>query len=239
MIIQHTYTYITYINDYRYNISSNRTKLLLRQCSSSCPISVRWKPKVLTSALWALSFVIHASMASTVGILPYELTTSMLKRIVPPETGHSQLLNTVSCFLSERLQREDVGWWFCLIPSSTDRQQSAKGSRSGRRKRSVCTEMENQRRWQTSSAPADCRSQATICYDSRYANSPGRGCLNTPVSFFADILKTTARSAAVFGTPVHASFPHILQKFQTQATQGQVTRSRQVTSPRKKFEFSS
>ena len=40
----------------------------------------------------------------------------------------------------------------------------------------------------------------------------------------------------VFGTPVHTSFLHTLWKFQTQVTQGQVTRSRQVASPQKKFE---
>ena len=38
--------------------------------------------------------------------------------------------------------------------------------------------------------------------------------------------------AVVFGMPVHTSFPH-MWKFQTQVTQGQVTRSRQVTSPQK------
>ena len=31
-----------------------------------------------------------------------------------------------------------------------------------------------------------------------------------PLRFFADISKTAARSAAVFGTPVRASFPHML-----------------------------
>ena len=40
--------------------------------------------------------------------------------------------------------------------------------------------------------------------------------------------------AAVCGTPVFTSFPHIW-KFQTQVTQGQVTRSGQVTSPQKKI----
>ena len=35
----------------------------------------------------------------------------------------------------------------------------------------------------------------------------------------------------IFGTPVHASRSHVVWKFQTQVTQGQVTRSRQVTSP--------
>ena len=47
-------------------------------------------------------------------------------------------------------------------------------------------------------------------------------------------LTKAPQSAAVFGTPVHASFPHMLWKFQTQVALGQVTRSRQVTSPQKK-----
>ena len=68
---------------------------------------------------------------------------------------------------------------------------------------------------------------------------PVGGCLNTPIRFFVNNLKTAARSAAVFGTPYHASFSHMLLKFQTQVTQGQVIRSRQVTSPHKKFECSS
>ena len=40
--------------------------------------------------------------------------------------------------------------------------------------------------------------------------------------------------SVIFDTPSHKSFPHMLWKFQTQATQGQVTRSRQVTSHQKK-----
>ena len=51
--------------------------------------------------------------------------------------------------------------------------------------------------------------------------------------FFADSEKTAARSAAIFGTPYPTSFPHILQKFQTQVMSGQVTRPGQVTSPLK------
>ena len=34
--------------------------------------------------------------------------------------------------------------------------------------------------------------------------------VNTPLRFFADSRKTAARSAAVFGTAVHTSFPHTL-----------------------------
>ena len=55
-----------------------------------------------------------------------------------------------------------------------------------------------------------------------------------PQDFRKDLKKTTARSATVFGIPVHTSFPHMLWKFQTQ-----VTRSRQVSSPQKTFECSS
>ena len=54
-----------------------------------------------------------------------------------------------------------------------------------------------------------------------------------PASVFPDCQKTTALRAAVFGTPYHASFPHMLWKIHTQVTQGHVTRSRQVTSPYK------
>ena len=43
---------------------------------------------------------------------------------------------------------------------------------------------------------------------------------------------------AVFGTPYNESFPHMLWKFQTHFTQGQVTRSRQVISLQQKFECS-
>ena len=42
-----------------------------------------------------------------------------------------------------------------------------------------------------------------------------------------------AQSAAIFVTPIHTSFPHMLWKFHTQVTQGQVTRSRQKTLPQK------
>ena len=54
----------------------------------------------------------------------------------------------------------------------------------------------------------------------------------TPFSFFAYITVS-------FGTPIHISSPHMLLTFSTKVTQGQVTRSRQVTSPQKKFECSS
>ena len=75
---------------------------------------------------------------------------------------------------------------------------------------------------------------------------PGRGLTRAPVCvrvfehppmrFFVNNVKT---APAVFGTHYHTSFPHMLWKFQTQVTQGQVTRSRQLTSPHKKFECSS
>ena len=58
------------------------------------------------------------------------------------------------------------------------------------------------------------------------------GCWDPPAVFVPDC-------AAVFGTPYRTSFPHTLWKFQIQVTQGQVTRSRQVTSSHKKFECSS
>ena len=60
-----------------------------------------------------------------------------------------------------------------------------------------------------------------------------------PLRFFVNNFKTVACSAAIFGTPYHTSFPHMLWKFQTQFTQGQITRSRQVSLPHKKFECSS
>ena len=41
------------------------------------------------------------------------------------------------------------------------------------------------------------------------------------------------------GGPVHTSFPHMLWKFKTQIIQGQVTWSRQVTWPHKRFKCSS
>ena len=66
----------------------------------------------------------------------------------------------------------------------------------------------------------------------------GGGVVETPLCFFPDCQKTAALCAAVFGTPYNTSFPHMLWKFQTQVTQGQVTRSRQVTSPHQKFEYS-
>ena len=45
---------------------------------------------------------------------------------------------------------------------------------------------------------------------------------------------TVALRTAVFGAPVNTAFPHMLRKFHTQVTQGQLTRSRQVTSSQKK-----
>ena len=59
---------------------------------------------------------------------------------------------------------------------------------------------------------------------------PG-GCLNTP--------PPSGFSPTVFGTAIHTFYPHTLWKFQSQVTQGQVTRSRQVTSPQKNLECSS
>ena len=63
----------------------------------------------------------------------------------------------------------------------------------------------------------------------------GEGHFDHPLQFFADSAKTAARSAAVFGTPYLASFPHLIWKFQVQVTSGQVTRSGQVISPPKMF----
>ena len=48
----------------------------------------------------------------------------------------------------------------------------------------------------------------------------GGGCLDTPPSYFCSRIPT--------------SFTHILSKFHTHVTQGQVTKSRQVTSSQKK-----
>ena len=78
-------------------------------------------------------------------------------------------------------------------------------------------------------------------YLSKFNPRPaGGGVFEHPaMRFFVNSLKTAARSSAVFGTPYHTSFPHMLCKCQTQVTQGQVTRSRQVTSPHKTFECSS
>ena len=61
---------------------------------------------------------------------------------------------------------------------------------------------------------------------------PGRGvCLDPPPpQLFRRYLKNGS-AVRVFGTPayIHISFAHMLRKFQTQVSQGQVTRSRQVT----------
>ena len=57
--------------------------------------------------------------------------------------------------------------------------------------------------------------------------------------FFSDCQKTAGLCAEIFCTSYHASVPHMLWKFKIQVTQGQVTRSRQTTSPHKKFECSS
>ena len=57
----------------------------------------------------------------------------------------------------------------------------------------------------------------------------------TPSGFSQISKKTVARSSAIFGTAVHTSFPHTLWKFRTQVTHGQVTRSRQVISLKKKL----
>ena len=40
----------------------------------------------------------------------------------------------------------------------------------------------------------------------------------------------TLTRAAVFGKPIHTAIPHMLLNFETQVTQGQVTRSRDLTS---------
>ena len=61
------------------------------------------------------------------------------------------------------------------------------------------------------------------------------GSWELPPPFF----QIAKKCATVFGTPYHTSFPHTLWKFQIRVTQGQVTRSRQVTSSDKKFECSS
>ena len=61
---------------------------------------------------------------------------------------------------------------------------------------------------------------------------PGGGHLSTPPWwFFRDSEKTAARSAAKFGIPIPTSIPHIVCKFWTHITKGQVTRSGQVTIP--------
>ena len=65
------------------------------------------------------------------------------------------------------------------------------------------------------------------------------GVVETPSGFSSRMSKAAALHATVFGTPYYKLFTHMLWKFQTQVTQGQVTRPRQVTSPHKKFECSS
>ena len=61
----------------------------------------------------------------------------------------------------------------------------------------------------------------------------GGGLLRTP-SVFPDCQKTAVlRFLAHLG--IRASFPHMLWKFQTQFTQGQITRLRQVTLPHTKL----
>ena len=71
------------------------------------------------------------------------------------------------------------------------------------------------------------------CQTVNLRRAGGRGCLNTP-QVFAAISKTAALRTAIFETPVDTSLPH-MWKFQTQVTQGHVTRSLQVTSPQKSF----
>ena len=51
-----------------------------------------------------------------------------------------------------------------------------------------------------------------------------------PPVVFRRYKKTAALHDAVYFRPVPATFPH-MHKFQTQVAQGQVTRSRPVTSP--------
>ena len=68
------------------------------------------------------------------------------------------------------------------------------------------------------------------CVNSCVLNLPRAGLgVFAPPQFFCRCLKNG------FGTPVYISLSHILWKFQIQVTQGQVTRSRQVASPQKKF----
>ena len=76
-------------------------------------------------------------------------------------------------------------------------------------------------------------------HDLTLTRAPLGGVWTPPMRFFVNNVKMAARSAAVFGIPYHTSFSHMLWKFRTQVTQGQVTRPRQVTSPRNKFECSS
>ena len=67
----------------------------------------------------------------------------------------------------------------------------------------------------------------------------GGGVWEPLLPFFPDpFFQIAKKRAAVFGTPYHTSITY-MWKFQTQVTQGQVTRSHQVTSPRKKLECSS
>ena len=68
----------------------------------------------------------------------------------------------------------------------------------------------------------------------------GGGLLRTHLRFFPDCKKKKrGEQRRRFCTPYLTSFPYMLCKLQTQVTQDQVTRSRQVTSPHKKFEWSS
>ena len=72
--------------------------------------------------------------------------------------------------------------------------------------------------------------------------------LRPPISKFRDMYLTRAGPGGVWtpppsgfsqGTAAYTYCPHTLWKFRTQVPQGQVTRSRQVTSPQKSFECSS
>ena len=56
---------------------------------------------------------------------------------------------------------------------------------------------------------------------------------------FRRYFKNGGAESRLFGTPVHTLVPQMLQRFQTQVAQGQVTRPRQMTSPKKGFECSS
>ena len=61
------------------------------------------------------------------------------------------------------------------------------------------------------------------------------GLLRAPLSVFLVCQRTAVLRATLFDTPVHASVPHMLWKFQTEVAQGHVIRSPLVHSPQKSW----
>ena len=67
----------------------------------------------------------------------------------------------------------------------------------------------------------------------------GWGGGRTPLAYvFSEMLKPATRNTAVFGTPIHESFPHILRKFRPRSFKARSPGNR-VASPQKKVACSS